>query len=297
MVKFRAKLCAASRRVGTAAGALALTACAMPDTPLDAASAALEPAEIVADCCAAAETYPEWVVDLAEANIETVRHLGLIQFRPGYLTRDPRPRAVVEEALRPMDLVFFHSDNRMSGLLIPGQFTHSAVYLGDEAQLRAAGLWHLPALDPWRDEIAAGDIYLEGVDGGVRLASGDIVYDTDAVAVLRPRGMNNAAALRRGMARMGVPYDMFLDATDGSELFCIELISEMYPEANLPLTSVPGRETILIDSVVAGALSGELPFGLVGYVEARADGSAEALSAQELAWDIRQGWPEKPQMP
>jgi hypothetical protein len=110
-------------------------------------------------------------------------------------------------------------------------------------------------------------------------------------------GMNRAAVLSHGMARMCVPYDMRLDATNGSELFCVALNSEMFPEADLPMTSVPGRETILIGSVVAGALSGDSPFGLVGYVEARADGSVRAISARELAWDIRQGWPEATQTP
>lgn len=275
-----------------ALAAVVLSGCATPDMPLDSAATGIPPGEIVAGCCTGDDTYPEWVIAFAEANIETVRQLGLIQLRPGRLTRDPAPRALLEGALQPLDLVFFHSDNRVSGLLIPGQFTHSAVYVGTEAQLRAQGLWHLPALAPWRDEIAAGATYLEAVDGGVRLAPAEVVLDTDAVAVLRPEGLDRAEALARGLARMGVPYDMRLDAADGSELFCAELIDEMFPAANLPRTEVPGRETILIDAVVAGALADELPFGLVGYVRASADGSVRALSAQELAWDIRRGWPD-----
>lgn len=279
-------------RVAAAGAALALSGCATLDAPMDMAVSKSPPGEIVAGCCTADATYPDWVIALAEANIETVRQLGLIQFRPGHLTRDPAPRALLEGALRPLDLVFFHSDNRVSGLLIPGQFTHSAVYVGTQDQLRAAGLWDLPGLAPWRDEIAAGATYLEAVDGGVRLAAPEIVLDTDAVAVLRPAGLDRAAALDRGLARMGVPYDMRLDAADGSELFCAELIDEMFPAAHLPHTRVPGRETILIDAIVAGALTGELPLGLVGYVKASADGSVRALSARELAWDIRQGWPD-----
>ncbi len=275
--------------------ALAVSGCATQDAPPDGTSAGLDPADIVAGCCSGAETYPDWVIELADANTDTLRHVGQIQFRPGHLTRNPEPRALIESALRPLDLVFFHSENRVSGLLIPGQFTHSAVYVGSEERLRAAGLWDLPALAPWRDQIAAGATYLEGVDGGVRLAPAEVVFDTDAVAVLRPQGLERAAGLRRGLERMGVPYDMRLDATDSSELFCIELISEMFPEANLPRTRVPGRETILIDAVAAGALTGALPFGLVGYVKATPDGGVRALSAHDLARDIRQAWPEEPQ--
>lgn len=292
MLSIRELLRAGLWRLGAIAAALALSGCTATHAPLDSATAARDPADIVDGCCNGAGPYPEWVIDWADANTETIRHFGLIQLRPGYLTRDPAPRALVEAALRPMDLVFFHSPNRVSGLLIPGQFTHSAIYLGTEEQMRAAGLWTLPALAPWRDEIADGAFYLEAVNEGVRLTTADVVLDTDAVAVLRPQGLNRAAALRRGMERMGVPYDIRLDATDGSELFCVELIAEMFPSADFPHTRVPGRETILIDGVVAAALSGDIPFSLVGYVKATADGGVRALSARKLAWDIRQGWPQ-----
>ena len=244
----------------------ALTGCAGVPMPQEVARA--EPAQIVAGCCQGAGPYPDWMITLADANVETLRQLGLIQLRPGRMTSQPEATALLQATLRPLDMVFFHSDNRVSGLLIPGQFTHGAVYIGTEAQLRTAGLWQVPALRPYHDQIRAGNLYLEAVDGGVRLAPAEIVLDTDAVVALRPRASDRARALRRGMAQMGTPFDMRFDAGDPSALFCAELISLMFAEAGLPRTAVPGRETILIDAIVAGALSESLPFDLVGYVEA-----------------------------
>ena len=126
----------------------------------------------------------------------------------------------------------------------------------------------------------------------MRLIPGDVVLNTDAVVALRPRGVDRGAVLDRGLARMGVPFDMHFDATDGSALFCAELIGEMYTAAPMPRTKVPlpGRETILIDRIVAGALTGDLPFALIGYVKADAKGGAAALSAEALARDIRTAW-------
>lgn len=270
-------------------GLLALTSCG--DRPVPAQAAQAAPAEIVAGCCEGTGPYPDWMIALADANVETLRQLGLIQFRPGRMTTQPEATALLESTLRPMDLVFFHSDNRVSGLLIPGQFTHGATYIGTEAQLRTAGLWHLPELVPFHDQIRAGNLYLEAVDGGVRLAPAEVVLDTDAVVALRPRPADRARALRRGMAQMGTPFDMRFDAGDPSELFCAELIALMFTEADLPRTPVPGRETILIDGIVAGAISGELPFTLVGYVEATPGGGSRVASVQDLAWDVRQEWP------
>ena len=249
------------------------------------------PAEIVAGCCDRAGFYPDWVIRTADNNSEVMRRLGSLQLRPGRLKRHHRAQEMILDNLRPLDVVFMNSKNRMSGVLIPGQFTHGAIYLGTQDQLRASGLWSLPALAPWKGEISDGAVFLEAVDGGVRLARPDIVLNTDALLALRPRGIDRKDALRRGIGQMGVPFDMRFDASDPSALFCAELIELMFPEINLPRTEVIGRETILVDAIAAGALSGELAFGMVGYVKATARGGVRVLSAQELAWDVRRAWP------
>ena len=276
---------------GLLAAALVLSACASTEAPADMAADPREPGQILAGCCDRTGPYPDWMLDLADANTETLRRVGLIQLRPGRMVDQPEARALLEGALRPMDVLFFHSDNRVSGLLIPGQFTHGAIYVGSEAQLRAAGLWDLPALRPWQDQIAAGRTYLEAVDGGVRLAPPEVVLDTDAIVVLRPEGASRATALARGLALMGTPFDMHFDSSDASALFCAELIGQVFPGAPLPRTPVLDRETIVIDGIVAGALAGDLPFALVGYVEATPGGGARVLSARDLAFDIRRAWP------
>jgi len=267
-----------------------LTACGAPPIP-DLPARGPEPvAALVEGCCRADETYPDWVIRIADANVETLRDFGQIQLRPGRMTRQVEATGIILEALQPLDVIFVHSENRMSGHLIPGQFTHGAIHIGTEAQLRAAGLWHMPELAPYHDQIREGRIFLEAVDGGVRLAPPEIVLDTDAVVLLRPESQNRAAILRRGLARMGVPFDMRFDSADPSQLFCAELISLMYPAADLPRSTAYGRETILIDAIVASALTGDIPFGLVGYVEATPGGGSRALSARDLAWRLRQAW-------
>ena len=118
------------------------------------------------------------------------------------------------------------------------------------------------------------------------------VLDTDALLALRPQGVDQAGALSRGIDRMGVPFDMRFDAEDHSELFCAELIDLMFSEIDLPRIFVSGRETILIDAIVARALSGELAFRMVGYVKATSRGGLQVLSPKELAWDVGRAWPK-----
>ena len=260
--------------------------------PLVEVDPAATPASIVAECCTSGvENFPDWAISLMEANPGFVRRIMLLQFRPGRLTQTPEAMALVTEALRPLDLVLINSDNRMTGLAIAGHFSHSATYLGTEAQLRAAGLWDLPALAPYRAAIAEGAIFLEAHDGGVKLQHAGIVLDGDAVLILRPQGMDRQRLLRRGLGLIGTPFDTAFDAGDDSRLFCAELIEAVYPQARVPMVEVYGRQTILIDAVAAAALSGEMPFAFVGYVEGGPRVGVRALSARDVARRLRTAWP------
>lgn len=260
--------------------------------PLVEVDPAASPAAIVADCCnGGVENFPDWAITVMEANPRLVRRIALLQFRPGRLTETPEAMALVTGALQPLDLVLVNSDNRTTGLAIAGHFSHSATYLGTEAQLREAGLWDLPALAPYRAEIAQGAVFLEAHDGGVKLQRAEIVLDGDAALILRPTGMDRGTLLRRGLDLIGTPFDTAFDAGDDSRLFCAELIEAVYPQAQVPKVEVYGRQTILIDAVAAAALSGALPFGFAGYVEGGPRVGVRALSARDVARRIRTAWP------
>ena len=260
--------------------------------PLDEADPAATPAEIVAGCCSAGvENFPDWAVTVMEANPGFVRQVALMQFRSGWLTQTPEAMTLVTDTLRPLDLVLINSDNRASGLMIAGHFSHSATYLGTEEQLRKAGLWDLPAMAPHRAAISQGAVFLEAHDGGVALQRADIVLDGDAVLILRPQGMDRSRLLTRGMALIGTPFDTAFDAGDDTRLFCAELIGAVYSNARVPMVEVYGRQTILLDKVAAAALSGEMPFSFIGYVEGGPRVGVRSLSAHDTARRLSTAWP------
>lgn len=274
--------------------ALILGGCGNPQAITSVPAETLTPADIVAGCCDGAGSYPDWVVEFAAANDGLLLDIGRMQLYPGRLAQRPEAMAVVQGALRPLDVVAMYSPNRVSGHLISGHFTHLAIYLGSERQLREEGLWDLPAVRPWQEDIESGRVFLEGNHPAVQLSPVRSVLNTNAVVILRPPVEARATALAIGLAQVGVPFDIRFDADDGCRLFCSELLDRMYPAIPLPRTTIIGRETIVVDAVVAGSVSGTLPFDLVGYVAATPGGGASVLSARDLAWDIRLNWPDRP---
>ncbi len=277
------------------ASALILVGCVPAPGRIDGGLTLSDPVAraAVSNCCRSSERFPDWMVGIAEANIDLTRRIGLVQLRQGHLGTLAQARAVVEGVLQPFDILLVHSEGRMSGHLIPGQFTHGAIYLGTEAQLRAAGLWALPEMAPYHAQIRAGHVFLEAVYGGVRLAPANVVLNTDATVILRAHltAAQSRDTLRRGLERMGIPFDMRFDVATSDALFCAELIDAMYPGLNLPISTVYETRTIIPDVIVAGALLGEVPLGLVAYVEATGQGGARALSANGLAARIADAWP------
>ncbi|MEJ2021938.1 MAG: hypothetical protein P8X43_07845 [Maritimibacter sp.] len=95
-----------SRSTGWVALALGLAACSAAQIPMDEATAAKAPGEIVADCCSGAGDYPDWAIELADANVELMRQVGLIQLRRpwrdlyGHRSAAARRRAVASESTR-----------------------------------------------------------------------------------------------------------------------------------------------------------------------------------------------------
>ena len=268
-----------------------LSGCGVPTGPVDPPDPDLRAPAIVAGCCTQAERYPDWMVDLATANSDLVREIGKVQLRSGRLADQDEALDLVLDTLRPLDVVLLQSPNRVSNLLIPGRFTHGAMYLGTEAELRAAGLWHLSALDPVREQIADGEVFLEAVDVGVRTEHPDVVLDTDGVVLLRPDISDPDAALERALSYLGTPFDMAFDASDTEAVFCAQLLALTFPGLGIRQSEVYGRTTILLDRIIADALSGDVAMRYIGYLEASARGGVRVLSQEDLAWRLREAWP------
>jgi hypothetical protein len=252
----------------------------------------LDNSALTSTCCQNLERFPDWMVDIAEATPSLTPWMGTVEFRSGFLAEKPAAWKIVTPALRPLDIMLFHSDGRLSSRLIPGHFSHGALYLGTEAQLRDIGIWQAAWFAPFRSDIRAGRNILDSVTGGVRLTSLAELSDTDAVGVVRPSidaRARNGRIHREVLSTLGVPFDFDFDSGDDSRLFCIELIAQAMPELHLPEIEAYGRQTIVPDSIAAIALSGDGPLSFVGYLRGETRGWRTS-SARLMALDLRDAW-------
>jgi hypothetical protein len=269
--------------------AIGLSGCAAPANAPEGA----EPAEILAGCCREAQQFPTWAAELTFGPPSGELGPGEIILRDPYIGNRPEVRALLEAHLRPLDLIVQRYEGRLGGLVSPGRFSHTSIYLGTEAQLRAAGLWHLPDLAPWRPRIAEGFVLLDAMHTDVHLRDMSELLEVDALAILRPRltASARAGALRRGLGLMGRYFDTDYRLEDDEAIFCTELVHRAMPDLGLPITRMYGRDLILPDAIAAGALVGALPLDFVGYIEGSPGGGVRARSAAELAGHMARHWP------
>lgn len=247
----------------------------------------------LARCCAGADTYPLPVVQVVESAASSIVPVSrAIMVRAPYLQDQPGARARLLDGAQPLDMVLIANRAHLSGAVGVGYFGHSLLTVGDEAQLRALGVWDDPAVVPFHDRIRAGGLAIEAIEGGVHLANADQVMDSDASALLRPFGLSTArkrAAIVALFREIGKPFDVHFDLATEEALFCTELIDRVLPEANLPITTAYGRKVIWPDEVAAASLLGRTGFRLQTYVEGSPTGWREA-GWQEMAVKMLAAW-------
>ncbi|MBI1417695.1 MAG: hypothetical protein GC146_10780 [Limimaricola sp.] len=242
-------------------------------------------------CCDSPAVYPPVVVALTDPLAEPIgRLIHDSPVRTGYLAV-PDAQAAILDALRPLDILDMSNRGRLSSRFLPGRFTHVAVYLGTEAQLRALGVWSSPRIVPQHQAIRDGQVFIEADAEGVHLSPAEVVLNTDAVVVMRPQlGWSARRAAAEGFAqRLGGAFDFHFDNATPNAVYCAELVGQVLPDLALPTRHLYGRETILPEDIVLETAVGKSQLTLVAYFTGTPDGWRRATRA-ELVADLRDWW-------
>lgn len=277
------------RRTGLAV-VLVLAGCGL--TPVADPNPGRAPETLSEDCCTTLRRFPAALVALVEPKAERKEAFtDDKRLRAPYLADKPAAWDYVMARLRPMDILTTSDKGILRGQLMPGYFSHSLLYVGTEAQLRAEGLWNLPALVPFHDEIRGGAVFYEAIVPKVTFARPDTVFAADAVGVFRPvipEG-ERRAALERALAQHGKPFDWHFDSRTTDCFYCAELIDTALPGLDLPRQQAYGREVIPPDTFARMALSDPARLRPIAYVYGTR-GGAMSVGVDVLAATLAKHW-------
>ena len=212
--------------------------------------------------------------------------------------------------LQPGDVLLTRNDNRLTAALLPGFWTHAALFIGGRADLEALGLRSHPHVARHWHQIpensGAFGLVIEALFPCVQLNPLEKCLSVDHLVVLRSTLSSEdiAFAIGEALGHLGKPYDFEFDFNNTSRVVCTELVYRSYHNRGtmtFSLTKRLGRFTLTGDDIIAqildglGGSSGANPVCLqpVALVLKRRDGQPHASLPDRilpLLGRIRRGW-------
>ena len=198
--------------------------------------------------------------------------VGNISWREGYLKNNTQLLSVLNETLKPFDLLMEKKAYKFTDITIPGNFGHVGVYMGSEEQLRELGLWELPEMKPFRSPIKEGKRIFQVRRWGLEFDSLENFTNLDEIAVLRvndflKRGKKNLSLTIEYLGdQINKNYDFGFDAMTGETVTCTEIFAFSYGPIRWPSDEILGRTTISPDNVAELAFYRGSPLKTIFYV-------------------------------
>lgn len=203
-----------------------------------------------------------------KAGKETVYYLsklfgntvGMVQFRNGYLYNDADFLKQVRDYAKPLDIILEKTPFRLTDRFIPGFWGHTAIYIGNEIQLRELGLWDHPEVVKYHESIKLGQNIVEALRSGVEINSFKHFSNIDDFALIRSNTewdeQEARESILRAISQIGKTYDFAFDVETPTKIVCSELHYTVFRNLSFKTTKVAGRYTINVDQVSVQAYSG-----------------------------------------
>lgn len=160
------------------------------------------------------------IVNFYKYWVKTLTIIGNIKIfpTPCYILYDPnefdysiRGETIdeIKNIIKPGDILLRSYKHYLDGFLIPGKYSHSALYIGDNKLIHA---------------VAKGVKEINLID----------FCQCDGLCLLRPINETlTDQAISIAKLNLGKPYDFKFNSNDSSEFYCHELVRTCYPEINI----------------------------------------------------------------
>ncbi len=215
--------------------------------------------------------------------------IGGIEWRTGYLYQDQSFQSVVESKLKPLDIIFEKKSFKLTDKTIPGNWGHTAVWLGTKDQLIELGLWNKKELAPFREKIEKGESIFEMRKWGIQFDSLENFLNLDEIAVTRVKDIKQRSQIdilkvyQLLSDQFEKTYDFGFDAMATTKITCTEVIMLSYGAINWPADKVLGRLAITPNNMAEIAVWTNSPVEFVAYFRAKDLHEVQYLSKEEFA--------------
>jgi uncharacterized protein YycO len=182
--------------------------------------------------------------------------VGLVETRRGKLYRQASVAERVSNALQAGDILVEKTPFRLTDTFIPGHWGHAAIWVGNEAELKALKIWDHPVVVPHQAAIRKGHGVVEALRSGVEINTLAHFLNIDDLGVLRHGSVSDekrAAVILLTLRQVGKPYDFNFDAETTSRVFCSKLVYLAYGDLQWPTSRIMGRVTVSPDNIAARA--------------------------------------------
>ena len=191
---------------------------------------------------------------------------GIIVARRGKLDELPKEKqSEIIANLQPLDILLEKAPFRLTDYLIPGYWSHVALWSGTEEELSKLGVWdELPAIyneaketyhysgPDFQDAIRNGHMVIEALRPGVQINTLQHFLNIDDLGVIRYNDLtleNKRSYLLNAFAQIGKSYDFNFDVESKNEIVCSEIIYVSFDDLDWNTTKTVGRYTISPDNV------------------------------------------------
>ena len=187
------------------------------------------------------------------------------QWRAGTLKDNKEIVPHLNSILRPMDIANSRIRNKVSSFIIPGFWTHNAIWIGTEDDLKDLGIWDHPKIKPYQKKIRGGASFLEADKPGVRLATIPFfLKNLDDVSIMRHKDLiksRDKKYIREriliAIGHVGKQYDFNFDFTYGDKIICSDVIHFSFPNIDFEIKKIAGRHVTTPDVIAREGFEGK----------------------------------------
>lgn len=179
--------------------------------------------------------------------------MGSYEERKGKLYQNREIETIIISHLEAGDILLEKTPFRLTDKMIPGYWGHAAIWIGNEAELRALGIWDHSVVKKYHKEIQARRLVAESLREGTILSTMAHFLNVDDIAVLRNKkplsDTQKAKLIIITLRQIGKEYDFNFDVETTDKIVCSQLVYLAYTDMKWPTDNILGRFTISPDNI------------------------------------------------